>query len=179
MGLSCWLTVWKSCWLVHAKEFVSMSPRSANKVLGTEHSSSWIQEDLVISGSTWNYPLGSSAMTEQEQTTNSSRVTGKTAPLCAVWPHQTGKASRTGLLVLLYIYLGGDKKWEWGSEDNPSTAGERRGLRGQGCCKGGIDEVVVVTGRFGSAAVPKITVLSYLRWLPKQDIVSHIHQVLG
>lgn len=37
-----------------------------------------------------------------------------------------------------------------------SALQEREGdLRGQDCCKGGIDEVAVVIGRFGSAAVPK------------------------
>ena len=65
-------------------------------------------------------------MTEQKQTTSSSRVTGKTAPLCTAWLYQTGKAHRENLLVNLHIYLAGGEKWGWDSPANPTTVGEGR-----------------------------------------------------
>lgn len=119
----------------------------------------------------WNDRAGADNQLEQSDRWGSSS-------LCCV-ATLAGRAFGESLLVLLYIYLDGEKKCGWGSESNLSTAGERRGPERVGLLQRRNRWGDCGDGQIWECSGTKINVLSYLRWLSKQYIVSHIHQVLG
>lgn len=163
VDLPCWLTIWNSCWHMHVKEFISISPGSARKVQGMEHSSSWIQED-VWSFQTSHEIIHLPLLKWQSRSRQPAQAKWQVRQLLSVlWGYtwQGGHSVRVcwySSTSTLMERRNGDVAQRTTSAPQESE----EGLRRQDCCKGGIDKVIVVIGRFGSAAVPKS--MCFLTW---------------
>lgn len=107
----------------------------------------------IIPGSTWNYPPAYTEMTEQKQTTSSAEwQVGQLLSALLGYTQQQRHSQQVSYLLCFSASTLMERRNGNGPLMTTSALQEKEeGLRGQDCCNGGVDEVVVVIGRFGRA----------------------------